>query len=296
MEVADEAGATDSQALSITINQPPAITTTSLPIGMVGELYGATLMADFGTSPLSWAVTGGDWPNGLNLGADGNISGTPTLADTFVFTVEVTDYYGVADSQVLSIEIVPWLEIDSVVVSEGAGGDSGLEGTIDVFYSVTPQATGGRPPYVSWEVTAGSLPSDLTLNSNNGEISGTPRLMEEQTFTLQVTDSLGFTGNVEMTIKMNDRPMVTTTLLPDGYANVFYPDVILDTTGGTGALTFAVVKGKLPAGLSLDVNSGVISGTPSRATRGGQPVTFTVEVTDSLGAAQSPEVTITIFK
>ena len=215
VQVKDEAEATDTQVLSLTINAPPDITTTSLPVGMVGKPYSDTLLTwTGGTSPVTWDIILDDLPAGLTLSASGLISGSPTVAvEGQTFTVEVTDYYRVSDSQVLSITIVPLLEIGPVIVSQGAGGDSGYEGTVGVFYSVTPEASGGMPPYMLWAVISGSLPADLNLNSGTGEISGTPTAVEEQTFTLQVTDSLGFTGYMEITIKINARPMLTTTLL-----------------------------------------------------------------------------------
>ena len=60
------------------------------------------------------------------------------------------------------------------------------DGTVDVAYSQTLQASGGTPPY-SWVVSAGSLPDDLSLASS-GEISGTPATGETFDFTVLVTD------------------------------------------------------------------------------------------------------------
>ena len=107
------------------------------------------------------------------------------------------DAAGSSDTQELSITIVPRPVIDIAVATLGAGGTSGLEGTVGVAYSVSQQASDGTPPYVSWEILHGVLPSGLSLKSSTGEISGTPDTAEEQTFTLRVTDSLGATGDAE---------------------------------------------------------------------------------------------------
>jgi hypothetical protein len=67
-----------------------SITTTSLPVGTVGNAYAAQLTADGGTPPYTWAAPG--LPMGLTLNAStGQISGTPTAATTGNLPVTVTD-------------------------------------------------------------------------------------------------------------------------------------------------------------------------------------------------------------
>ena len=83
--------------------QPPVITTTTLQGGKVGEAYSQTLAAT-GTTPITWALgSGSSLPAGLTL-SDGTISGTPTTAGTFTFTVKATNSAG-SDTQELSIVI-----------------------------------------------------------------------------------------------------------------------------------------------------------------------------------------------
>lgn len=85
---------------------PPEITTTTLPNGTVGEAYSQTLAATGGTAPITWSVTVGSLPDGLSLNAStGEISGTPTLADAFTFTVEAEDAGALTDTQELTITI-----------------------------------------------------------------------------------------------------------------------------------------------------------------------------------------------
>jgi hypothetical protein len=69
---------------------------------------------------------------------------------------------------------------------------------------------------------------------------------------------------------------ISTTVLVNATLNSPFSASIL-TTGGTAPLSFAVSSGSLPAGLSLDSKTGVISGTPTTA---GQS-SFAVTVTDS---------------
>lgn len=76
--------------------KPPAvmITTTSLPDGTTGVFYSQEVMAVAGFTPYSFAITDGVLPNGLSLPNNrrsGVISGTPTQAGSFTFTIEVTD-------------------------------------------------------------------------------------------------------------------------------------------------------------------------------------------------------------
>ena len=84
-----------SGQFTVTISSgQPAITltisNTSLTGGTVGTEYSDNLKAELmGTSfPAAWAVTAGTWPAGLELNAaTGEISGTPSTAGEYTFTV-----------------------------------------------------------------------------------------------------------------------------------------------------------------------------------------------------------------
>jgi hypothetical protein len=82
---------------------PPTITTNTLPDGETEIAYNQTLVAG-GDTPLTWSLEGGNLPNGLNLSPDGVISGTPTTAGTFNFTVKATNNAG-SDTKELAIFI-----------------------------------------------------------------------------------------------------------------------------------------------------------------------------------------------
>ncbi len=81
---------------------PPAIITDFLPDGTVGAPYSELLTAD-GSMPITWNVENGSLPAGLTLIGD-TISGTPTAAGTFLFTVKAENSEG-SDTEELSITI-----------------------------------------------------------------------------------------------------------------------------------------------------------------------------------------------
>ena len=82
--------------------QAPSVIITALPDGKVGEAYSQTLAAT-GSVPITWSIESGSLPAGLTLSGD-TISGTPTAAGTYTFTVKASNAAG-SDSQELSIVI-----------------------------------------------------------------------------------------------------------------------------------------------------------------------------------------------
>ena len=92
---------------------PLSVVTTSLAGGTVGSAYSQTLSASGGTLPYTWSLVPGQGtlPPGLNLSTGGVISGNPTTAGPYNFTVRVTDNPGATAQRALSI-----------LVSAGGGG------------------------------------------------------------------------------------------------------------------------------------------------------------------------------
>jgi len=105
--VTNAAGSLTSNAAVLTVTAPTlTVSTSSLPNGVVGTVYSTTLHASGGTGPYTWSVHSGQLPSGLALsGAGGDISGTPTTAETSSFTIEVHDDGGAAASRAFGIKI-----------------------------------------------------------------------------------------------------------------------------------------------------------------------------------------------
>ena len=85
---------TASTPFSITVITPPSfgISTLALPPGVVGTSYSAILSAANGATPYAWSILTGSLPTGLILNdTTGQISGTPSVASTFTFTIQAQD-------------------------------------------------------------------------------------------------------------------------------------------------------------------------------------------------------------
>ena len=88
----DTNGSGDKQAMVVSSVPTLAVSTSSLPSGVVGSAYSAQLAATGGAGGYTWSVASGALPAGLSLNATtGAISGTPIASGTFAFTIAVSD-------------------------------------------------------------------------------------------------------------------------------------------------------------------------------------------------------------
>ncbi len=178
--------------------QDIAILTSSLPDGYENQSYSAALEAEGGTAPYEWSIAAGALPNGLVLATEGTITGTPTTAGLFDFTVKVTDIDGKFGEKALSI---------LVKESPGSGPEittTELPGAlVGEKYYVGIKAVGGTTPY-TWEIENGNLPDGISLISTHGILTGTPTKKEDAFFVIKVIDKNGLTYTMPLVINVNE--------------------------------------------------------------------------------------------
>jgi Putative Ig domain len=116
----------------------PVITTTIDAEGSVGTPFSAAMQANGGVPAYDWTVTAGTLPPGLTLDRfTGVISGTPTQAGTFSFTVRVRDS-------------------DALLSSDTADASIEITAPLPPPASIVAQATGSTSVHVSWSAVGGA--------------------------------------------------------------------------------------------------------------------------------------------
>ncbi|PYU53574.1 MAG: hypothetical protein DMG48_01050, partial [Acidobacteria bacterium] len=160
--------------------------TASLPNASQSVAYSQALTATGGTSPYSWSVSSGTLPTGLSLSSSGTLSGTPTVAGAFPFTVAVKDAASASASASLSINVVT-AAAPSVSISSPANGAT-VSGTTTVsgvasdglaITSVQVSVDGG-----AFANASGTSNWSFSLNTNS--LSNGPH-----TLSAKVNDSTG---------------------------------------------------------------------------------------------------------
>ncbi|WP_425533224.1 putative Ig domain-containing protein [Xanthomonas campestris] len=272
---ATDAGSfTANQAYSLTVAAPNLVLpASSLPAGTAGQAYSASITpATGGTAPYSYALTAGALPAGVVVDvATGGLSGTPTVAGTFNFTLTVSDSTPSPAAQA-SRSYTLTIAAPVIVVAPTAL-PAVTRGTA---YSQTLSASGGTAPY-TYAVSAGNVPAGLTLASN-GTLSGTATVEGSFNFTVTATDANTFTASQAYAVTVAGPNLaLPASNLPAGTAGQAYTAAISPATGGTAPYSYALTAGALPSGVVLDAATGALSGTPTVS----GTFNFTLTVTDS---------------
>jgi large repetitive protein len=163
-------------------------------------------------------------------------------------------------------------------------------GMVGLAYHTTVAATGGLAPY-AFSVSTGTLPAGVTIASGTGVLSGAPTTAGTSTFTVKVSDAEvpAVTAVQSYSVTVFPTLAITTASLPAVNIGVAYTTT-LTATGGVAPYKFTVTTGTLPAGLTLNSTTGVLSGTPSAA----GSFAFTITVTDSATNVVRLEIKTTI--
>lgn len=256
---------------TVDIVEPLAITPASASPATVRMPYSLALNAAGGGGTRVWSIASGQLPPGLTLNsATGAITGTPTAVGVYEFRVRVNDGTRFSSRQFT----VPVREALTVHVPVAPVAEVGVP-----IVAVKPVATGGFGPK-AWQIE-GMLPSGLTLDARSGVVTGIPKMAGSFLAKLLVSDSEGRTSRINITLVVRPRLEIASTPLPAARSGHAYHAKIV-ALGGTGATTFKVLAGHLPAGVHFNVNNGTFSGEP----RGAGQYRVVIQARDSLAAAR----------
>ncbi|WP_308797493.1 hypothetical protein [Agromyces silvae] len=131
---------------TITINQAPTISGTP-PGGTVGQPYSFGYTVTGTPAPTVALLAGTSLPPGLTLSAAGVISGTPTTAGTFSFTVEASN------------GVNPTALLESTITVQAAPKPKA-----DVSVAITGPATAKKGTPVSYQVTVSNAGPQTSVN------------------------------------------------------------------------------------------------------------------------------------
>ncbi|MEG0182733.1 MAG: putative Ig domain-containing protein [Stenotrophomonas sp.] len=255
------------------LNVAPA----TLPAASAGVAYSQAITATGGSGATTFSLSAGALPSGLNLSGTGVLSGTPTAAGTFNFTVVATDSLGFTGTRAYTFVVAaPVITLTPATLPAASGG---------MAYSQTLSASGGNGGY-TFSLTTGTLPSGISLSSA-GAVSGTPTTVGSYAFTVRATDGFGFSGDQAYTVVVSAPVIVfNQSTLAGAQVGVAYSQTVT-ASGGSGGFSYALSAGALPPGIALS-SAGVISGTPTAA--GSYNATLTA--TDSFGFSGSQAFTL----
>lgn len=199
---------------------------------------------------LTWSVTSGSLPEGVQMDDTGNITGTPTSGgESTSATVTIDDGLGHTHDREICFSVM------------GIQNDGDLGTTkVDQPYTGQVSATGGFAPYV---YASDDLPAWLTMTAA-GALSGTPDTVGGNDFTVRVTDNLSNTCEFACTLEVLGPKIFCPS---QGTVCVFYND---DVTADPPGCLFT---GTVPSKLVL-TPGGNISGIPTT------PGSFNIIATD----------------
>ncbi len=178
-------GRSDTKALTLEVRDRLTVTgsgdlETRVARTEVGVAFEGGLFAAGGFGTYTWSVDG-DLPLGLELGEDGTISGKPTEAGTFRFTVSVTDTESRRAVYAARLVVAERLAIKSAILKPAKVGRF-MSRKVATFGGVAPIAT---------KLKRGPLPKGIRFDRLAGVFVGTPTKAGTWKMRVEVIDSLG---------------------------------------------------------------------------------------------------------
>ncbi|UAY52782.1 putative Ig domain-containing protein [Ferruginibacter albus] len=241
------AGGTGTKTLTITVNPAaPVISSAATATAIIGTAFSYSITAS--NTPTSYNATG--LPAGLSINtSSGLISGKPTTAGTYNTTITATNAGGTG-TKTLSITVS-----NSLPAAPAISSSATATATVGTSFSYTITASNTPTSY-----NATGLPTGLSINTSSGVISGTPTTAGSYAVTISATNA-GGTGTKTLSITINPAaPVISSAVTAAATVGTTFSYTI---TASNNPTSFNATG--LPAGLSVNTSSGVISGIPTTA-------------------------------
>jgi Putative Ig domain len=264
-----------------------SLSNVTFPKANRGIGYQFSFSPSGGTAPFGFTVTTGNLPSGMSVSTYGStagqLSGTPTQAGDFLFTLQVTDSGQASLQQTASAQLLihvdAILQITTIYLPSGVqnrpytGGLTAVNGTLPLHWTM---------PFV---------PQGLTFDSTAGTFTGTPTQAIASSFGVSVADSSSPPQSVNASIVwyiFGILQFTQTNLgsIQIGYTGGLFPIVF---TGGQPPVTSTLISGSLPPGMSLDSSANLLDGA---ATQVGN-YSIGVQLQDSASPPQTAQATLT---
>ena len=266
-------GSGATQPFTLTVNAAPTITSGASKVFVKGVAGSFTVTATGYPAP-TFSETG-TLPTGITLNSSGVLSGTSTQTGSFPVTMTATNGVGTDATQNFTVNVVaaPVFTSANNATFTTAGSNS-----------FTVSASGFPAP--TFAVTTGTLPSGVTLNSTTGVLSGTPAATGVTSVTITATNAVS-NATQSFTLTANAGPVITSANSTGFVATVAGTFTV--TASGYPAPTFTET-GALPAGITLNATTGVLSGT---TTADGTYV-IALKATNGVGSGGTQVFTLTV--
>lgn len=247
----------------------PVITSSGGPTGVVGTAFSYTIEATNGPTNYTIATL----PPGLSA-SGATISGTPTTAGLYFTSVSANNGNGQGKILVLMFTISPAGPLPVIT--------SPLVVTTDVNVPFNYQLAASNNP-TSFSAT--NLPPGLSLNGSSGAISGTPSVAGVYVVNVTATNAYGTSLKRTMSLTVGNYSSITSASTISGTVGTLFSYTL---TASHSPFTYNLSG--LPAGLTYNDVSGVVSGTPT--TPGSYTVTASAD--NALGTGAELALTFTI--
>jgi beta-lactamase superfamily II metal-dependent hydrolase len=221
LAIASAAGSVRTVSLTGSSACPAIAIGGSLPSGILLTPYSRSLIAGGGESPYTFSVSAGTIPAGLTLSASGVLSGTPTLASTFDFTVRVADSVGCLGTAAYSVPIlaasiaIAPSPLDFNTVFLGSFGSAPVTITNSSPFPITlntPLSVTGTDA-AQFAVSAPVTTTLASGASTTAPVTFTPASIGAKSATLNVTSSAGGAASVALIGAGRFGPSVGSTIL-----------------------------------------------------------------------------------